>query len=146
MKVHTEIIGGGNAYTFNGFLHTLTDLIAKYEAEFEELAHTENGNAPSVSVFCLLFGITGVMIISKFGQRTTQTERKRHKWRKRRLTYTPECQPLCRSMATAWKHRKNGCGGIANITIWKSPVYTPTRENLAQQSWAESSFSKCSMI
>ena len=71
MKVHTEIIGGGNAYTFNGFLHTLTDLIAKYEAEFEELAHTENGNARCVSVFCLLFGITGVMIISKFGQCTT---------------------------------------------------------------------------
>ena len=71
MKVHTEIIGGGNAYTFNGFLNTLTDLIAKYEAEFEELAHTENGNAPSVSVFCLHFWVTGVMIISRFGQRTT---------------------------------------------------------------------------
>ena len=71
MKVHTEIIGGGNAYTANGFLHTLTDLIAKYEAEFEELAQTENGNAPSVSVFCLLFGITGVMIIPRFGQGTT---------------------------------------------------------------------------
>ena len=30
IKVSTEceIIGGGNTYTFNGFLHTLTDLIA----------------------------------------------------------------------------------------------------------------------
>ena len=53
-----KIIGGGNAYTANGFLHTLTDLIAKYEAEFEKLAQNENGNAPSVSVFCLLFRIT----------------------------------------------------------------------------------------
>ena len=50
-----EIIGGGNVYTFNGFLHTLTDLIAKYETEFEDLAHTENGDAPSVSVFLLIF-------------------------------------------------------------------------------------------
>lgn len=59
-KVNTacEIIGGGNAYTANGFLHTLTDLIAKYEAEFEKLAQNENGNAPSVSVFCLLFRTT----------------------------------------------------------------------------------------
>ena len=50
-----EIIGGGNAYTANGFLHTLTDLIAKYEAEFENIAHTENGDANCVSVFYLLF-------------------------------------------------------------------------------------------
>ena len=73
VKVNTtcEIIGGGNAYTANGFLHTLTDLVAKYEAKFEELAHAEDGNAPSVSVFYLLFGTTGVMIISKFGQYTT---------------------------------------------------------------------------
>ena len=57
VKVNTdcEIIGGGNAYTFNGFLHTLTDLIAKYEAEFEDLAHTENGDATCVSVFFLIF-------------------------------------------------------------------------------------------
>lgn len=56
VKVNTEceIIGGGNTYTFNGFLHTLTDLIAKYEAEFEDLAHTENGDAICVSVFFLI--------------------------------------------------------------------------------------------
>lgn len=72
-KVNTEceIIGGGNTYTFNGFLHTLTDLIAKYEADFEDLAHIENGNASSVSVFCLLFKAACVMILIEFGQRTT---------------------------------------------------------------------------
>ena len=53
--MNTEIIGGGNAYTFNGFLHTLTDLIAKYEAEFENLAHTESGNVTDISAFCLHF-------------------------------------------------------------------------------------------
>lgn len=71
MNTTCEIIGGGNAYTFNGFLHTLTDLIAKYEAEFEDLARTESGNVADISAFCLLFGITGVMIIPRFGQSTT---------------------------------------------------------------------------
>lgn len=71
VNTYCEIIGGGNAYTANGFLHTLTDLIAKYEAEFEELANTENGNAPSVSVFYLFFRLTGVMIMLRFGQSTT---------------------------------------------------------------------------
>lgn len=70
MIEHTEIIGG-NAYTFNGFLHTLTDLIAKYEAEFEDLARTESGNVSDISAFCLLFRLTGVMIILRFGQSTT---------------------------------------------------------------------------
>lgn len=66
-----EIIGGGNVYTANGFLHTLTDLIAKYEAEFENLARTESGNVSNISAFCLLFRLAGVMIISRFGQNTT---------------------------------------------------------------------------
>ena len=57
VSTECEIIGGGNTYTFNGFLHTLTDLIAKYEAEFEDLAHTENGDAACVSVFLLLFRV-----------------------------------------------------------------------------------------
>lgn len=57
VKVNTdcEIIGGGNAYTANGFLHTLTDLITKYEVDFNDLAQTENGDAACVSVFFLLF-------------------------------------------------------------------------------------------
>lgn len=44
MEQNVQIIGGGNAYTANGFLHTLTDLITKYEAEFESLATNKNGN------------------------------------------------------------------------------------------------------
>ena len=68
MEMNVQIFGSDNTFTANGFLHTLTDLIAKYEAEFEELANIENGNAQSVSVFYLLFGIDGVIILVEFGQ------------------------------------------------------------------------------
>ena len=44
MELNIQIIGSNNPFTTNGFLHTLTDLITKYEAEFENLATNESGN------------------------------------------------------------------------------------------------------